>query len=428
MKLNLNAVFNAINQLFSEAVEVTDKKLIEKFIESEAGIKPPFYHYQPIDTKNADALRALADKKLSEYLKQHTDNSMQLFLTNEVKTAKLYQSYLPKFETDSQQKTYYFRLERWIEVLEYIQKFKAEPLDQRFSISSDFWEQEKTKVNYKGLQSEIAKRGFFNRTEGIETIKIYTAQLAVYFSSVELPVKNLDTQTETKIKSEEYIRTYIEGYKRGEQYFETNYKVSPEFMFGAGAKNYVNDIHMKYFHLKHGGNEGWVYVKNVETFILTHKIIEEYGYYSGLVNKVEQLIIEHPRPFAAFEKCEHNIQPQQVAPIKINESRAKEFIADIISSMDNKGWEYAFVSEHDYNLFTDLLTSYFEFKPYKLPDATIQLKRACKTKLARALGDIHGELCHVKKLSADIDFFEIIRTLNHFEKETHSELNRTLRR
>jgi hypothetical protein len=118
MKLNLNAVFNAINQLFSEAVEVTDERLIVKFIESEAGIKPPFYQYQPIDTKNADALRALADKRLSNYLKQHPDNSLQLFVTNEVKTARLYQSYFHKFETDSKQKTYYFRLDRWIDELE----------------------------------------------------------------------------------------------------------------------------------------------------------------------------------------------------------------------------------------------------------------------------------------------------------------------
>lgn len=133
MKLNLNAVFNAINQLFSEAVEVTDENLIVRFVKNEAGIKPPFYQYQPIDTKNANALRALADKKLSDYLKQHPDNSMQLFLTNEVKTARLYQSYFPKFETDSQQKTYYFRLERWIEVLEKISPQQAEAKPKKLS-------------------------------------------------------------------------------------------------------------------------------------------------------------------------------------------------------------------------------------------------------------------------------------------------------
>jgi hypothetical protein len=121
-------------------------------------------------------------------------------------------------------------------------------------------------------------------------------------------------------------------------------------------------------------------------------------------------------------------QTKAPQPININESRTKELIADIISSMDNKGWQYAFVSEYDYNLFTELLTSYFEFKPYELPDTTIQLKRACKTKLAKALGDIHKELSPINTLSADTDFFRIIRTLNHFEKVTQGDLYKALTR
>jgi len=315
-----------------------------------------------------------------------------------------------------------------IEVLEYIQNLKIAPLDYRFSINSDFWEQERTKLELASFQSKINNEGFLNVEVKKETVKIYNPQLAVILTSNELPAKDLDTQAETTIDSCEYLKTFVAAYKEGEQYFETTFKVSPEIMFGAGAKNYVNEIHMNFFHLQHRMNEGWVYVKKAEPLILTHKAVKEYGYYSGLVNKVEQLIIEHPRLFAEFEKCEHNIQPQQVEAININESRTKELIADIISSMDNKGWEYAFVSEHDYNLFADLLTNYFELKPYKLPDTTIQLKRGCKTKLAKALGDIHKELSNENKLSTDTNFFKIIRTLNHFEKDTQGDLYKSLTR
>jgi hypothetical protein len=131
-KIHINAVFNAIDQLFSEAVEVTDKNLIAKIMESEAGIKPPIYQYQPIDSKNADALRALADKRLSNYLKQHTDNSMPLFIDYETETARLFQQNLPRYRTDDKQKTYYFRLERWIEVLEKMLPQQAEAKPQKF--------------------------------------------------------------------------------------------------------------------------------------------------------------------------------------------------------------------------------------------------------------------------------------------------------
>lgn len=121
-------------------------------------------------------------------------------------------------------------------------------------------------------------------------------------------------------------------------------------------------------------------------------------------------------------------QTKAPQPVNINESRTKELIADIISSIDNKGWQYAFVSEYDYNLFTDLLTSFFEDKNYKLPETTIQLKRTCKTKLARALGEIHKELSNENKLSTDTNFFQIVRTLNHFEKEKEGDLYKALTR
>jgi len=115
-------------------------------------------------------------------------------------------------------------------------------------------------------------------------------------------------------------------------------------------------------------------------------------------------------------------------PISINESRTKKVIFDTITNIDKQGWQYAFVSEQDYNLFTDLLTNFFEYKPYTLPETTIQLKRTCKTKVAKALGEIHKELSNENKLSTDIKYFQLIRVLSHFEKETEGDLYRALTR
>jgi hypothetical protein len=115
-------------------------------------------------------------------------------------------------------------------------------------------------------------------------------------------------------------------------------------------------------------------------------------------------------------------------PISVNESRTKKVIFETITNIDKQGWQYAFVSEQDYNLFTDLLTNFFEYKPYTLPETIIKLKRTCKTKVAKALGEIHKELSNENKLSTDTKYFQLIRVLSHFEKETEGELYKALTR
>jgi len=266
------------------------------------------------DKEFADYLEADIETRYeihkASYFKQYPASNIEKFHRFEVAFLKRQiEKYNTKETVEIEETEIYINQ---IEVLEYIQNLKIAPLDYRFLINSNFWEQEKTKLELASFQSKINNEGFLNVEVEKETVKIYNPQLAVILTSNELPAKDLDTQTETTIDSWEYLKTFVAAYKEGEQYFETTFKVSPEIMFGAGAKNYVNEIHMNFFHLQHRMNEGWVYVKKAEPLILTHKAVKEYGYYSGLVNKVEQLIIEHPRLFAAFEKCEHSMQPQQV--------------------------------------------------------------------------------------------------------------------
>jgi hypothetical protein len=245
--------------------------------------------------------------------------------------------------------------------------------DIRFWLTTFFEEQEQTKHPYISYQREIENNGCFIVKTETETVKIYTPELAVIFTSKKLPARNMDTQKETTLNGWEYLNTYIEAYKEGEQYFETEFRVSPNTLYGVNAEQYVRDIHLNFFHVQHIGiNEGWGYVKKQYPIILTHKAVKEFGYYSGIVNKVEEQVKKYPRLFATFDKCEHNLPPQ---PISINESRTKKVIFDTITNIDKQGWQYAFVSEQDYNLFTDLLTNFFEYKPYTLPETTIQLKQ-----------------------------------------------------
>jgi len=129
--------------------------------------------------------------------------------------------------------------------------------------------------------------------------------------------------------------------------------------------------------------------------------------------------------YKAYLEQKQALPPQ---PISINESRTKKVIFETLANIDKQGWQYAFVSEQDYNLFTDLLTNFFVYNDYTLPETTIQLKRTCKTKVAKALGEIHKELSNENKLSTDTDYFTIIRVLSHFKDEKEGDLYKALTR
>ncbi len=204
--------------------------------------------------------------------------------------------------------------------------------DTRFWLTTFSEEQEQTNLNYKSYKYQIDNNGCFIVNVGKDKVKIYTPQLAVILTSNELSSRNMDTQTETNINGWEYLKTYIEAYKEGEQYFETEFKVSPNTLYGANAEQYVRDIHLNFFHVKHTGiNEGWGYVKKQYPIILTHKAVKEFGYYSGIVNKVEEQVKKYPRLFATFDKCEHNLPPQQTEKPK-PELKLKDFFIKEVSS------------------------------------------------------------------------------------------------
>jgi len=190
--------------------------------------------------------------------------------------------------------------------------------ETKFWLTTFFEEQEQTKHEYKSCKSEIENNGFFKVKTETDTVKIYTPGLAVILTSKELPAQNMDIKKETTINGWDYLKTYIEAYKEGEHYFETEHKASPNTLYGVNAEQYVRDIHLNFFHVKHTGiNEGWGYVKKQYPFILTHKAVKEFGYYSGIVNKVEEQVNKYPRLFAKFDKCEHNLPSQQTKFDKI---------------------------------------------------------------------------------------------------------------
>lgn len=200
-------------------------------------------------------------------------------------------------------------------------------VDTRFWLTTFFDEHEQDTQQYKNFQFKIKNDGCIDMITDNGTVKIYTPELALIFTLKELPARNMDTDKEIKLSGLEYLKTYIESYKEGEQYFEKEFKVSPDTLYNTNAEQYVRDIHFNFFHVQHTGiKEGWGFVKKEYPFILTHKVIREFGYYSGIVNRVEEQVKKYPRLFATFDKCEHNLPDQQTDTVSEKAASHREII------------------------------------------------------------------------------------------------------
>jgi hypothetical protein len=201
--------------------------------------------------------------------------------------------------------------------------------DTRYWLSSFFDEQEQSKHEFSVIKKQIDVNGSFNIKSKEKSIKIYTPELALILSSTELNARNLDTKEDTAINGWEYFKTYEEAYKEGEEYFDREFKVSPDTLYGNNAEHYVKDIHMNFFHAQCGGiKQGWSYVKKQYPIVLTHKAVKELGYYSGIVNRVEEQVKKYPQLFATFDQCEHKLPPteRETATFEIKPSLKPESV------------------------------------------------------------------------------------------------------
>ena len=173
-----------------------------------------------------------------------------------------------------------------------------------------FLEEASKKAESNIYKREIAVNGYFLVKSGPHTAKIYTTELALILTSPALVGEHRDLKSPTALNSQEYLKTYIEAFTEGERYFEANFKASPEVLYGANHKQYIQDLHNNYFHIQHRpGNEGWSYVKHRYPCPLTHEGVKTFGYYSGLVSKVDELVERHPQLFATFNECSGDEPP-----------------------------------------------------------------------------------------------------------------------
>lgn len=121
--------------------------------------------------------------------------------------------------------------------------------------------------------------------------------------------------------------------------------------------------------------------------------------------------------------------PENISKIdSVAAQRTRESILEKFDNMDKQGWKYVFNSVDDFNLFVNLLTKFFTLETFTLPQHEIKVKKGCKTRLARVLGEIHKELSNNDKLSNDTEYFNLIRILSPFKCEVQDKLYKAITR
>ena len=163
--------------------------------------------------------------------------------------------------------------------------------------------------NYGFYKMQIDNNGFIM----INGVNVYTPELNIILITADLPAFDLKIKKETKINGLEYFDIYLKAYNEGIKYFETEFSISPDTLYSTNAEKYVKDIHLNYFHnILTGSNKGWQRVKNTFPSIINQDAISEYGYYSGIVSKVDAMVNKHAKIFQSFDKCEHDLLSEQM--------------------------------------------------------------------------------------------------------------------
>lgn len=157
---------------------------------------------------------------------------------------------------------------------------------------------------YEYFNNLIERDGFMTIINVSESYKIYTAELMYLLSTDEISCFDRNSKKESLINGSDFIMSYIYGYKMGRKYFIENHTVPVSILYSDKSENYISDLHQNCYHNTcYNGKKGWAFVKRNYPVIISDKVIEKYGYYSGIISEIENLVSKYPTLFSSFHQC-----------------------------------------------------------------------------------------------------------------------------
>ncbi|MFN5443273.1 MAG: hypothetical protein ACK48V_03500, partial [Crocinitomicaceae bacterium] len=112
-------------------------------------------------------------------------------------------------------------------------------LGDRYKI--DVFDNEDFKQNhlYQTIQREFKKVGYYSFVLDSDNVKIYTPELAYLFVNNDLEYFNLDSKVKEVVNRWEFLSMYIEGFKKGVNMFDMEYKIPTSVLYSSNSEQYI---------------------------------------------------------------------------------------------------------------------------------------------------------------------------------------------
>ncbi len=230
--------------------------------------------------------------------------------------------------------------------------------DYILDISFDYFHSHKF---YERFKSEIVSNGSMSmiRQKDNYKVKIFTAELMIIFDSEKLPVFNRDLQKNTTINGLIFTDSYFEGFHEGEQYFENHFVPNVNTLYGENAKPYITNLHNNLIHtVHHPPYKGWNFVLKSVPTVLNNKNIKVFGYYSGIVSKVQELVKIHKALINVYDNCEHESHTETET------SKLKAPVLGFFCGLINKIGIYKREETESAHVYCERICNYFKL-PYR---------------------------------------------------------------
>ncbi len=157
------------------------------------------------------------------------------------------------------------------------------------------------------LATEIKEAGHFQINHYGSPVQVYSPSVAAFFVAGAVEVQNSDNDGAIEtINAFDYLPRYVAAFKKGAEYFNETYRVSANTLFGPEAEAFGANLHYQYNHSQNG-LRGWNEFKN-SPLVITYRVIEEYGYYAGVLSGFDQMAHTYPAIFKkyVFSPCNHD--------------------------------------------------------------------------------------------------------------------------
>lgn len=235
-RIHINAVKAEVDQHFSEKVEGREPSPDEHPLGG-GKIDGVIFFFKKTDTRNVQKLKELAERKLSQFLNSHLDNSFSLFIEKELRWAKDRQSYFPNYLDNNTDKEYYFFLQRWIDYLRQIEKSDPSILFPVLFRKEDHT----SKATEEKLLEEMSKYGFsdlpsvsvLSKESQVELVRLMVTNGLAY------AIAMFDHLGFLKLLSKKYFETIYERNCEIARWFDSDTK-------GRSVRGMTGSLHKPY--------------------------------------------------------------------------------------------------------------------------------------------------------------------------------------